>query len=102
MKSILGVSCAAVIAAFLLAFGVGAGSARAELQINIDKGTVNPLPIAVSALDAEDAAAGKVGNDAAAVIRADLERSGLFKPIDPAAFIQTPAAMRVQPRFQDW
>src|SRR3546814_12166619 len=43
-----------------------------------------------------------VGQDVARVIRADLERSGLFAPIDPKAHIQTPAAMRVQPRFSDW
>src|SRR3546814_12897650 len=42
-----------------------------------------------------------VGQDVARVIRADLERSGLFAPIDPKAHIQTPAAMRVQPRFSD-
>jgi TolB protein len=92
----------AIAVMFALIFSLTGNVARAELQISIDKGNVNPLPIAISAFDAEDPAASKVGNDAAGVIRADLERSGLFKPLDPAAFIQTPAAMRVQPRFQDW
>ena len=92
----------AVGAMFVFLLSFGGNVARADLQININTGNVNPLPIAISAFDAEVPAASKVGSDAATVIRADLERSGLFKPIDPAAFIQTPAAMRVQPRFQDW
>ena len=33
---------------------------------------------------------------------ADLERSGLFKPIDPKAFIEDAATATVQPRFGDW
>ena len=36
------------------------------------------------------------------MVSADLERSGLFKPIDPHAFIQTPESLAVQPRFEDW
>src|SRR5512145_596246 len=37
------------------------------------------------------------------VISNDLERSGLFRPLDPRAFIQTPAALRAAPpRFADW
>ena len=42
------------------------------------------------------------GRDIAAVVSADLERSGLFKPIDPKAFIQTSNSLQVQPRFADW
>jgi len=102
MRSFLGLVVAAVIATFVSSFGFGGGAARAELQIDINRGNVNPLPIAVSNLDADSPAAIKVGSDTSAVVRADLERSGLFKPIDPAAFIQTPAQMRTQPRFQDW
>src|SRR3546814_19376295 len=40
--------------------------------------------------------------DIANVVSADLERSGLFKPIDPRAFIQTAASLQTQPRFADW
>ena len=36
------------------------------------------------------------------VVSADLERSGLFKPIDPAAFIDRTASIDAPPRFQDW
>ncbi len=43
-----------------------------------------------------------MGKDVTQVIAADLERSGLFKPIDPRAFIQSPASLRVMPNFPDW
>ncbi len=33
---------------------------------------------------------------------ADLERSGLFRPIERGAFIQDPATLRVAPKFGDW
>jgi TolB protein len=36
------------------------------------------------------------------VISANLERSGLFKPIDPKSFVQSAESLKVQPRFQDW
>jgi TolB protein len=38
----------------------------------------------------------------AGVISADLQRSGLFKPIDRRAFIQTDGALNTLPRFGDW
>ena len=45
--------------------------------------------------------AGQVGRDIAQVVAADLERSGLFRPVDQRAFIQTVAAGET-PRFADW
>ena len=93
---------AAVVAALLTAAAFAPLPATAALQIDITRGNIQPLPIAISDFDAETPPAVKVGGDVARVIRANLERSGLFKPIDPKAHIQTPAAMRVQPRFQDW
>ncbi len=74
-----------------------AGAARAELRIDITRGRVEPVPIAVS-----DFFGGQVGADIAAVVAADLERSGLFRPIDKGAFIQTPESLQAVPRFADW
>jgi len=80
---------------------VGPRPALAELKIDITSGTVEPMPIAVTRLVGGGEAA-RIGEDIAGVISADLERSGLFKPIDPRAFIQKPEAMQLRPRFGDW
>ncbi len=86
----------------LLGLTLSAGPAAALLKIDITQGNVDPLPLAVSEFDAADAEAQRLGRGIADVISADLERSGLFQPIERSAFIQSPAAMRVQPRFGDW
>ncbi|HEX6978711.1 MAG TPA: Tol-Pal system beta propeller repeat protein TolB [Alphaproteobacteria bacterium] len=91
----------AVVAALLMLVGM-TRPAAAAVEIDITRGNFKPVPIAVSDFDADNPQMTKVGQDIAQVIRADLERSGLFKPVDPRAHTQTPAAMRVQPRFQDW
>jgi TolB protein len=74
--------------------------ALAELRIDITRGKVEPLPIAIPAF-AGGGEEGQVGRDLAQVISADLERSGLFRPLDPRAFIQNVAA-GAGPRFGDW
>ena len=86
----------------LLATICVATAAQAAVEIDITRGNFKPVPIAISDLDADNPQALKIGADVAQVIRADLERSGLFKPVDPRAHIQSPAQMRVQPRFGDW
>ncbi len=86
----------------LLGLMLTGGPAAALLKIDITQGNVDPLPLAVSEFDAAETEARRLGRGIADVISADLERSGLFQPIDRRAFIQTPAAMRVQPRFGDW
>ena len=76
--------------------------ARAELKIDITRGNVEPLPIAVTTFYGEQGQEAQIGKDVPAVISANLERSGLFRPIDPKAFLQTPDQLRGQPRFPDW
>ncbi|SBV97003.1 Protein TolB [uncultured Alphaproteobacteria bacterium] len=76
--------------------------ARAELRIDITRGNVDPIPIAIPAFGGDDDRAAKFGADLAGVLQADLERSGLFRGIDSRAFIQSFPSMQVQPRFPDW
>jgi TolB protein len=76
--------------------------AAAELRIDITRGVVEPLPIAIVNFQGEGAGADDVGRNIAKVISADLERSGLFTPIDPQVFIQDQPSMDAQPRFGDW
>lgn len=77
-------------------------AAHAELRIVIGEGQVEPMPIAVTDMFGATPEDATVGADISRVVAADLERSGLFAPIDKRAFIQTPDSLRVQPRFGDW
>ncbi len=74
-------------------------AARAELHIDITRGQIKPMPIALPNLAGGD---GQIGAQITQVVSADLERSGLFQPIDPKAFTDTEAATRVPPNFGDW
>jgi TolB protein len=81
----------------LLAVTFIASPAHAVLKIDITKGNVEPMPIALPNL-----AGDSVGADIIRVVSADLERSGLFKPIDQSAFIEQITTGTVTPRFADW
>jgi len=91
-----------LMAAVVLAAAFVARPAHAVLEIDITRGNVDPLPIAISHFYAEKGLAAKLAQQIPDVVAADLARSGLFRPIDRSSFIQTPASMRVRPRFVDW
>lgn len=92
-----------IFAATLLGLvALAAGSVQAQLRVDITRGTAEPLPVAVPEFYGAKAAEIEVGRNIADVISADLERSGLFRPIDRRAFIQKVTALKVQPRFGDW
>ena len=44
----------------------------------------------------------QTGANIADVVRADLERSGLFKPIDPKAFVDHITNINMAPNFANW
>ena len=77
-------------------------SVRAELRLDITSGKVEPMPIAIPAFSGGAANETQAGRDVAGVVSADLERSGLFRPIDPRSFIQNVSLDDAQPRFPDW
>ncbi len=76
--------------------------ARAELRIDITRGKVEPMPIAITEFLGSSERENDIGRKVADVVTHDLQSSGLFRPIDPKAFIQKAEALRVQPRFGDW
>lgn len=78
------------------------GASQAELSVDMTRGTVEPLPIAIPAFVGGTASDAEYGRKIADVVSADLERSGLFRPIDRRAFIQEASSLAVQPRFGDW
>ena len=88
--------------AVLLLAGLGATAAQAELVIDITRGVSQPMPIAVPEMFGGNDRENQLGRDIARVAAADLERSGLFAPIDPRAFIQTSASIQSGVRFVDW
>ncbi len=88
-------------AAFSAAVAVGP-AALAQLRVDITKGVVQPVPIAVSPFSGDSPAAQDRGAAIAQVISADLAGSGLFEVLDRRAYIQTPEELRGQPRFADW
>ncbi len=74
-----------------------APAALAQVRIDITGGRQDPLPIALP-----DFAGGERGVEVTEVITSDLRGSGLFRPLDPGAFIQTFANLEERPRFADW
>ena len=74
-------------------------SARAELHIDLTRGKIAPMPIAIPTFAG---GAGTAAQDITQVLSADLERSGLFQPIDPKAFVDPDAATRIPPNYNNW
>lgn len=82
---------------FILLAGFAAQAQAAALHIDITRGNAEPMPVALP-----DLAGSQVGSDIMHVVSADLERSGLFRPISPASFIEQITANTSVPRFADW
>ncbi len=103
----LAAACAGTILAVVAALTMGTAPARAALQVDITRGHLEPLPIALPDFYGENPSSTERGREIANVVSADLERSGLFKPINKQAFLDAngqvrAAAQGVQPRFADW
>jgi TolB protein len=63
------------------------------------EGTIAPIPIAIPEFLGEDR---RFSHEVTGVVSADLERSGLFRPLDPASFLDPPRDLNTAPRFQEW
>ncbi len=90
-----------IIRLVILVFVV-ASTAKAALEVEITQGTFQPIPIAITDLSGDAGATADIGRQISMVVAADLESSGLFKPLDPRSFIQDMASLRQGPRFGDW
>lgn len=78
-------------------------AAHAQLErIVIDNPNLKPVPIAVQSFYGSTAEQAKLGREMADVITSNLRRAGLFKPVDPKAFIQDARSSAEQPRFGEW
>ncbi len=72
--------------------------ARALIEIDITKGQVDPMPVAIPAFVGDP----KFGPDISGVISNNLRRSGLFNPLPPASYIEQITDFSAPPRFGDW
>lgn len=81
-----------------MTFGV-----KADLRINVTEGTFKPIPIAIPHFSGGgDPSLALAAQEITTVITNDLESCGLFKVVDPAAYIQSASDVMTHPRFADW
>jgi TolB protein len=90
----------AVIA--LLAALAGSEPASAVVELNITQGNIQALPIAIADFAGDGSVDPQEAREISDVVAADLRSSGLFNPIDPAAFIEKDVGTDSVPRFDDW
>ena len=86
-------------------------SAIALIEVDITRGNLEPLPIAVSPLHLEtgskdvkqgDKIIKNVGEEISKIIEVNFKRSGLFNPLKKDSFVQAPEIAHLKPRFEDW
>ena len=86
----------AVLALAALICGFAA-PACAQLRVDVTQGNIQPMPIAIP-----DFIGDPSGARIAGVVRADLDRSGLFKNLDPKSFVDHISDINVPPNFGNW
>ncbi len=77
--------------------------AQAQLRVDVSKGKIEPVPIAISPFYAERAEFNQFAKEIPDIITNNLKGSGLFKPLGAGAFIQDPNSLQKDgPRFAEW
>ena len=96
---------------FIFCLFIYNNSATALVEVDITRGNLDPLPIAVSSLHIEsgsvdikqgDKIIKNVGEKISKVIEINFKRSGLFNPLKKDSFVQKPDIAHIKPRFEDW
>jgi len=86
-------------------------SANALVEVDITRGNLEPLPIAVSpffheqesvSITVGDKTIDNVGEEISKIIEINFRRSGLFNPLKKDSFVQKPEIAHIKPRFEDW
>ena len=76
------------------------------IEVDITRGNLNPLPIAVSPLFVESKSVKEfqnllkkenIGEDISSVVQNNLKSSGLFNPLKKEAFLQKPDIAHLKP-----
>ena len=96
---------------FILFFLFNVSKAYSLIEVDITRGNLNPLPIAVSPLFSDSdikqelknkTNISKLGEKISEVVENNLRRTGLFNPLEKNAFLQNPDVAHLKPRFEDW
>ena len=96
---------------FILYLFIISTPAYAVVEVDITRGNLDPLPIAVSPLYIEpgskdikdgDKIIKNIGEKISEVIEVNFKRSGLFNPLKKDSFVQNPDIVHIKPRFEDW
>ena len=81
----------------------------ALIEIDITRGNLDPLPIAISPLHVDiksekhDGLKIKLlGDNISKIIEDNFRSTGLFNPLKKEAFVQKPDIAHLKPRFEDW
>ena len=81
------------------------------IEVDITRGNLNPLPIAVSPLSIDEKSNKSfktlinnknIGEEISTIVENNLRTSGLFNPLNKDAFLQAPDIANLKPRFEDW
>ena len=82
---------------------------HALIEVDITRGNLDPLPIAVSPLHVDikseehnDIKIKNLGEDISKIIEQNFKNTGLFNPLKRDAFVQKPDIAHLKPRFEDW
>lgn len=76
--------------------------AAAQVHLDITQGNFQPMPIAVPPFIGANGNDDETAQGITQIVTADLQRSGVFAPIDPQAYLQKIASIDTVPNFQDW
>ena len=76
--------------------------AQEPLRVDVTRGNLDPLPVALPDFVGTSEEAQSRGADITRVVTNDLASSGLFSPIDQAAYIEDIENIDLRPRFSDW
>ena len=93
---------AALLISVITGFVAAAAHAQEPLRVDITQGHLDPMPIALPDFVGTTDAAAERGADIVRVVTNDLASSGLFAPIDQAAYIEDIENIDLRPRFADW
>ena len=83
----------------------------ALIEVDITRGNLSPLPIAVSPLSLDKESKQNlekilkkddIGSEISIVVENNLKKSGLFNPLNKDSFLQKPDIAHLKPRFEDW